>query len=307
MGKNWVVLSFLFLALAGPSFSWAQTNKPVPKETAIATPASSSGEEEGDGEEEKEEPFKPKWSNEIEYSHSNQQAGQNTNALSYMGTYDMTEEGNFLSAGLELETQKLEGAITKSDTLSVEGGLGLGFFSPSLTIGYQSGENALSVLSGDLAMNFPLWDPLDLSFSLGGNVGSHQGPVSQFYPSIPGNAQIDTAGWNTSLGPVLIPWDWCSISLTFGYEYDITYQLQDIKNKSIKVPVNQTDQIATVALGFDFTLFKGFVLGLSSEGGQEYYPAGLVYSPYTGGLVSNSSPTTQNFVGGTVSLSYTFD
>ncbi|HJT23848.1 MAG TPA: hypothetical protein VJ873_04690 [bacterium] len=252
-------------------------------------------------------PFKPYWENEIGLSSSNQQAGQSTNTLSYTGTQHFNEGGDFLSGEVELSKQKVEGVVSNTGTLTTEGGLGMGFFSPSLSLGYEAGENALRQFEGTLTLGFQLWDPLALAYTLGGNAGSHQGDISLFYPSLSGNAQIDTASWNTSLGPIFTPWDWWSISLMAGYEYDVTYQLQGIKHPEIKVPVNQADQIASLTLGLDFTLFKGFTLDLAPQAGREYQPAGAVYSPLAGGLVVNSSPTTQNFVGGSVSVSYSFE
>lgn len=256
---------------------------------------------------ESDQPFKPYWENEIELGSANQQAGQSTNTLSYTGTQYFDEAGDFLSAEAELSRQKVEGVVSNTGTLTVEGGLGIGFFSPSLSLGYEGGENAWRQFDGNLALGFQLWDPLDLNYTLGASVGNHQGDISAFYPSLAGNAQIDTASWNTSLGPTFTPWDWWSISLTAQYEYDVTYQLQGIKHPGIKVPVNQADQIVSLALGLDFTLFKGFILDLSPQAGREYQPAGAVYSPLAGGLVVNSSPTTQNFVGGSVSVSYSFE
>jgi hypothetical protein len=175
------------------------------------------------------------------------------------------------------------------------------------------GENALRQYEGNLTLGFQIWDPLAVNYTLGGNAGSHQGDLSQFYPILQnypqfnGVVQIDTAGWNTSLGPSFTPWDGCSLSLSLEYEYDVTYQLQIINNPSKKTPVNLADQIVTLTLGLDFTLFKGFTLDLSPQWGREYQPAGAVYSPLAGGLVVNSSPTTQNFVGGAVSVGYSFE
>lgn len=247
------------------------------------------------------------WENELELSSSNQQAGQSTNSLSYTGIQYFNEAGDFTSGEIQLERQKVEGTVSEIGVLTLEGGLGMGFFSPSLSIGGEWGENAWHQLDGNLTLDFQFWDPLALDLSLGGNAGSHQGPVSQFYPSVQETVQIDTAGWNAALGPAFTPWDWWSISLTLGYQYDITYQLQGIQHPGIKVPVNQADQIATLTLGLDFTLFKGFLLDIAPQSGREYQPAGSVYSPLAGGLVKNAAPTTQNFVGGTVSVSYSFE
>jgi len=252
-------------------------------------------------------PFKPYWENEIGLGTANQQGGQSTNTLSYTGTQHFTEGGNFLSAEVALSKQKVEGVFSNTGTLTTEGGLGLGFFSPSLSLGYEVGDSVWRQGDANLTLGFQLWDPLALNLTLGGNAGSHQGDISTFYPSLAGQARIDTASWDTTLGPTFTLWDWWSLSLTLGYQYDTTYQLQGIKHPEVKVPVNQSDRIASLTLGLDFTLFKGFILDLSPEAGQEYQPAGAVYSPLAGGLVANSAPTTHNFVGGALSVSYSFE
>jgi hypothetical protein len=259
------------------------------------------------GEDESEKPFKPYWENEFELSSSNQQAGQSTNSLSYTGTQHFDEGGNFFSLEAETLHQKVEGVGSSIGGLTFEGGLGLGFFAPSLAVGFQGGDNAWRQLNGTLTLGFQLWDPLSLDLVGGGNLGSHQGSVSQFYPSLTGNVRIDTAGVSATFGPTFTPWDWWAISATIGYENDVTYELQAIKDLALKVPVNQADQIGTLNLALDFTLFKGFILDLAPQVGREYLPAGSVYSPKAGGLVYNSSPSAQNFVGGTVSISYSFE
>ena len=71
--------------------------------------------------------------------------------------------------------------------------------------------------------------------------------------------------------------------------------------------MDQAVRIATLTLGMDFTLFKGFVLDLSPQVGKEYSPAGSFYSRLAGGFVTSNSPTTKNFVGGTVAVSYSFE
>ena len=251
--------------------------------------------------------FKPYWENEIGLSSTNQQAGQSTNSLSYTGTQYFDEAGDFLSAEVELSRQKVEGVASSTGALTTEGGLGIGFFSPSLSLGFEGGDSALRQWNGALTLDFQVWDPFSVSLALGGNAGSHQGDVSAFYPSLSGTVRIDTAGLNTSLGLTFTPWDWWSLSTILGYDYNTTYQLQDIQHPNRKAPVNQADQVASLTLGLDFTLFKGFILDLAPQIGREYQPAGAVYSPLTGGLVVNSSPTAQNFVGGSVSVSYSFE
>jgi len=294
MKKLWAFVSVLLIL-----------NAPLWGQTPSAPSASPSNQKNEDSD---EKPFKPHWENEFGLSASNQQAGQSTSSLSYTGSYHFNESGSFLSGELALSQQKVEGVVSKTGNLTVTGGLGLGSFSPSLAVGFQGGESALKVFSGDLSLGIQLWDPFAISLSIGGNTGSHEGDISAFYPALTGQVQIDTSSWNSSLGANFTPWDWWTLSLTVQNEYDLTYQLQaTIRKVTFKIPVNQTDHITSLTLGLDFTLFKGFVLGFAPQVGQEYFPAGLVYSPNAGGLVNSATASTQNFGAGTLSITYTFE
>jgi hypothetical protein len=131
--------------------------------------------------------------------------------------------------------------------------------------------------------------------------------LAEINAQAPVTGQIDTAGVDASLSAGYVLTDWWTLSLTFGFAYDQTYQIEDPKNDSLTAKVNDADQTVTATLGLDFTLFKGFDLDLEPQVGREYQPAGTVYSHQTGGLVQNNQATTQNFVGGTVTVSYRFD
>lgn len=296
------------MILAGALGSPLRAQVPSPQAVpAVQNPASSSSDGETD-----DPPFRPYWENEFQLGYSRQQAGQNTNSLTYTGTQHLDEAGDFFSGEAEVSRQKVEGVVSSTGTLTAAAGMGLGFFTPSLALGFQGGESALRQINGDLAMGFQLWDPLALDLTLGGNVGSHQGDVTSLLPQLsvlgkPVTARIDTASWNASLGPSFTPWDGCSISATAGYEYDVTYQVQSITDPAKKKSINQADQIGTLTLDLSFTLFKGFTLDLIPQVGKEYSPAGTFYSSLSGGLVSFSSPTVQDFVSGTVTAGYSFE
>lgn len=294
------ILAFAFTSFLGAQTASPQTTPAPSTDDIVAASASDSNAEEAD------KPFKPSWKKEFCFSHSNQQAGQNTNTLSFTGTYNFNEGGDFLGASLEYSRQKVEGSDTNSGVMGAQGGLGLDFFTPSLSLSYQYGENALKVASGTLSLPFQLWDPFSISLSFGGSAGNHQGSLSQFFGSSDALVQIDTASWNTSLELTYQAWDWLLLTLTTENEYDITYQIQSINHKT-KLPLNQSDQIASLTLGLNFNLTKEWVLGVSGEGGKEYSPAGSVYSPLSGGIVDFSTPTTQNFAAGTVSITYSFE
>lgn len=285
-------------------FAQQKPNTPVPSPPPQPTALDKTTSDDSNDEENK--PFKPYWDNQLELSSNNQQAGQNTTSLTYTGTQHFDEGGDFLSLEGSLGRQKVEGVGSSTGTLTLNGGLGVGIFTPSLSVGLEGGESALKQFNGNLSLAFQFWEPFALTLSTGGNVGSHQGDVSAFYPNVSGLVQIDTASLNSSLGAAFVPWDWWTISLTLEGEFDDTYQLQLINHPMIKVPVAQTDKIASLTLGMDFTLFKDFVLGVSPEIGQEYFPAGAVYSPLAGGMVQNSTAKTQNFTSGTISLSLNF-
>jgi hypothetical protein len=267
-----------------------------------------------DDEDGEDQPFKPYWENEFQLSYASQQAGQLTTSLCYTGTHHFTEGGNFLSLEGVIQAQKIEGVRSNVDILTLEGGLGIGSFTPSLSLGYELGQNDWQQMDSTLTLGFQVMDPLTINYTLGGTIGHHSGNVTGYFSTAiqaiiapQGQAvtgQIDTATVNTSLGFTVVPWDWWSITPTLGYEYDLTYQVQWPR---LKEPINQADKTATLSLALDFTLFKGFILDLSPQVGQEYQPAGTFYSKLAGGFVSSTVPTTQNFTGGTVSVSYSFE
>jgi hypothetical protein len=269
-----------------------------------------------------EPPFKPHWTNEISAGSTNQQGGQATQLFGYSGTYLFNEAGDFLSAGLNGTRQKIEGTFSKTAGLNVTGGLGWGAWCPTLSLGAAAGDSAMRQLNAAIGMGFLASDNLSLSLSLGANAGNHQGDVTGYLQGIfannpvllalvnnsaPVTGQIDTAGVDASLSASYVLTDGWTLSLSLGFAYDQTYQIEDLKNDSLTAKVNDADQTITATLGSDFTLFKGFDLDLEPQIGREYQPAGTVYSHQTGGLVQNTQAATQNFVGGTVTVSYRFD
>lgn len=253
-----------------------------------------------------EEPFKTIWEKEFEFSHVSQQAGQNINSLSFTSTFILSESMNFVSAAIAGSRMKVEGVDSNTGTLTLGGGLGLGFFSPSLLFGFEGGENELHEVSSTLSSIFKFTDSFSANLSLGGNSANHQGPVSQFFGTKDLRVEIDTKSWNAALGISYIPWDWFMVSLTSQNEYDITYQIQNIAQTK-KLAMNQSDRILSFTLGFDFMPSKEWVIGIAPIAGQEYYPAGSVYSPLAGRTVYFSTPTTQNFVSWNGSISYSFE
>ena len=263
-----------------------------------------------------ETPFKPYWENEFQLSYASQQAGQLTTSLCYTGTQHFNEGGNSLSVEGVIQGQKIEGARSNVDILTTEGGLGIGSFTPSLSVGFELGDSNWRQIDSTLSLWFQVIDPLSISYTLGGTIGHHQGDVTGYFPSSvqtallaltsgqPVTGQIDTASLNTSLGFTVDACEWWTITPTLAYDYEYTYQVQWPK---LKEPINQSDKSATFTLALDFTLFKGLILDLAPQVGQEYTPAGTYYSKLAGGFVISTNSSAQNFTGGTLSVSYSFE
>lgn len=296
MKKNAYLWIALILAGALGSPLRAQTTNPAAGKSSVQTSDDSSIDDS------EEKLFTPYYENEFELSSANQQAGQSTNTLAYTGTFHLTEGGHFLSAGAQTSRQKIEGVASSTGTLVLGGCLGLGFFSPSLNLDLGGGQQGWHQIGGDLTLDFQLWDPLAVDLVFGGTAGYHQTPASDLMSILPGNALVDTTTATSSLGFTFTPWDWWSISPTLEYENDGT----NITYRGIIHKLANTDRVATLTLGMDFTIFKNFILGIAPQAGTIYYPAGISYSVETGGLVANTEANSQNFVGGTVSISYSF-
>ncbi len=250
-----------------------------------------------------DKPFKPYYENELQAGSTNQQGGQSSGFLTYTGTFHLDEGGDSLGFGAEETHQKVEGVGSNVGSLLLNGGLGMGFFSPSLAVNLGGGEKGWHQATGELTLDFQLWDPFSVNLVFGGSAEYHQGDASEVVKSLPGIILIDVAGANSSLGFTFTPWDWWSISTTLEYQNDST----NITYRGVKYDLNKSDQVATLSLGLDFTLAKDFTLDLSPQVGKIYYPVGLSYSIESGGLVFNSVANSQNFTGGTVSLSLSFE
>lgn len=253
--------------------------------------------------------FKPYWGWMTQFSVTRQQAGQNIYSLSFGGTWHLDEAGDFLGFSAQASRLKVEGVVSNSGSASVDGGLGLGFFSPSLSLSVQSGESALRVLSGSLSLGFQIADPFSVNLSAGGSLGSHQGEAGLLFslpPTINPTVEIDTKSWYAGFGLTFLPWDGVSLSWSVQNSYDITYQVQNLAH-TLKLPYDQSDRVLAFNLGADLTLVKGWDFGISAQAGNEYYPAGPAYSSNAGGIVESSAAVTYPFLSGTVSLSYSFE
>jgi hypothetical protein len=193
---------------------------------------------------EEKAPFSIIWEKQFEFSHTTQQAGQNINSLSFTSTFLLSESGSFLSTALETSRLKVEGAESNTGSLTLAGGLGLGFFSQSLSVGFRGGESALQEMTLSLASGFRFSDSFSGSLIFGGSSGNHQGPVAELLP-IPGAlgelmVEIDTKSAHFGLGVSYVAWNWLMVSLGIQNEYNITYQVQNLA-KTAALPMEQVD------------------------------------------------------------------
>ena len=260
--------------------------------------------------EEAEKSFLPHWTGQLGLSYSNQPSqagqGQTTQELNFTGTYNFTEGGHYMSFALAGGQQMLEGSETNYGAVTVEGGLGLGFFLPSVSVGFQQGAAALNSYGSTLNLNFQLYDPLTVGMTGGAGIESHQGPTSVIFPNSSNPdafKEVDSYNWNLGAVVTFEPWEFLTLSLTAQEEFDTTYQIQNIAHTNSQ-SLNSSDQIPSVTLGADVTLSKSFVFELSGQAGQEYYPAGTVFSPVQGKTVNFSKPTQQGFSGFSAGLVY---
>jgi hypothetical protein len=255
-----------------------------------------------------EEPFKPNWEWQLQLSDDKQQAGQNTTTFTFTGTRNINEKGNFYSFYLDSARQKVEGVESVTGSLGLQGGLVWGPFSPSLSVGVQYGDSHLRGLSGNLTGDLKLSDPFTLNLILGGSTSNHQGNLSEIAPPFSSDNlwEIDLKSWDAGLGLTWTASDAFSLSGTFEDQYEITYQIRSIDH-TLAYPLDQSDRILSFTLGMDFALSKSWTLEVAPQLGKEYTPAGSTYSPLTGGIVYFSSPTTQNFIGGSASIGLNFE
>jgi hypothetical protein len=249
-------------------------------------------------------PFKPYLSGQVGITSSGKPAdkgdGQVTNDFFLSGTYNLTEAGDFLSAGFQGGRQKLEGGNSDYGGLSLQGGLGLGSFFPSLSLQAQWGTSALASYSAGLSGSFQLSDNFSLGLNLSGGFTTHQGP----FLLLP-ITKVSTKNWGGGLSATFLPWDFLGLTLGLQQNYDVTYHVEDLSNGT-EYSLNQTVRTPSVSLTADFTILTDFSLTLSGQRGQEFCPAGWIYLPALGRAVYFSQPTVEYFSGYSTSLSYNF-
>jgi hypothetical protein len=266
-----------------------------------------SGPKGEDQEEDKNEPFKPNWTGQAAYTFSSQDTlgqGEINQEISLTGTYNFTESGHYFSVVSGGGQEMLEGSPTSYGTFSGEGGLGLGFFKPSLNITFQQGAQALNSYDATLSLNFQLCKELEVGPMLEGNPESHQGPLSEVLKGTSDKIdEIDSVDWTAGLVATVTPWDFLEFSLTGEEDYSRTYLWQNILHTALH-DLNETDRIPSVTLACDLTFLTDFVLALSIQEGLEYFLVGINYSPILKQTVNFTVPTTVSFSGYSFGLTY---
>ncbi|HTA76170.1 MAG TPA: hypothetical protein VK791_03315 [bacterium] len=305
--KHWVLYCLAASVYILPvSFVWAA---PVETPSVTAVPTTVSDAKDDDDSDEPEKPFIPHWTGQLGASYSNQPSqqgqGQIQRQLSLTGTYNFTESGHYASVGLAAGKQMVEGSDSNYGQLNLDGGLGLGFFQPSLAFQFQRGESALNSFTSTLTLDFQLWDPFTIGLIMSGGLQSQQGPLSQVLGTTDTTVEIDSRSYSSGLMAEFVPWDFLTLSLTASNAYSNTYQIQNVK-RTVAKALDQTDNIPSLTLGTDITFLTDFTLALGLQAGYENLPAGTVYSPILGKTVDFSAPSTQNFTGYSFGLTYSF-
>jgi hypothetical protein len=295
--RLWMILSaILFTALTARSQAQSGTvglEAPVLDRDAIV-------------EDQSEKTFVPHWSGELSLSRSSQPApngqGQTQNDLSFTATDNLSESGNFISLGADGGNQRVEGNPSAYGTLSVGGGLGIGIFTPSLTVTGQYGEANVKNYSGTLNLDFQVFEPLTVGVLLGGGFQAHQGPVSQT------TGTVNTKNWTSGLTLAFQAFNDLGFNASVQQQTDITYQFQfQLLGVTHVLNVNQSDRIPSVTLGADWDFAKDWALEGTAQYGREYYPKGTFYSPVLGSTVTYSQATAKDFEGYSASLIWNFD
>lgn len=247
-------------------------------------------------------PFKPYWGFMIGLNSSgtpgDQGGGQNANDISFTVTREFSEAGDFLSAGLMGGSQKVSGSFVKYGSLSLDGGLSLGIFTPSLSMTAQTGENTFALSSG-LNLGFQIFNDINFGVNFTGGLSNRQAP----------NLELDSRNFGGGLSIIWATSDIFSLSLSGLTSAEAPYQLKVIlPNQTLTIPLpnQQLVVIPSSAIGFNWAFIKDFTLSGSFQRSEEFEPAGLSYSPSLGEFTNNANPETLYFSGYNVGLTFSF-
>jgi hypothetical protein len=280
--------------------------------TPVANPESTTEnptQDEASSADEEEKPFVPHWSGQVGYTYSNQPSaagqGQIQNQVGLTGTYNLTESGHYVALGIIGGEQLVNQANTNFGEITLEGGLGFDFFNPALELTTQQGAAALNSYGSVLTLDFKPWDVLTIGLIGGGGTQNHQGPPpTQSTDKID---EVDEYNYNGEFQVSVETADYLTLSLTAEDEWDTTYQWQNVTHTAVHALKNETDQMPSLTLGIDSNITKNYEVELDLQGGREYEPAGLFYSPKQAKYVFNLKPTEQNFSGISLTLNYNFE
>jgi hypothetical protein len=264
-------------------------------------------DDDDDSDEDKPEPFTPNWTGNVGFTYTNQPSqagpGEITEQLLLTGDYYLTQSGHYFSVAVGGGQQQLEGIPTSMGTFTVGGGLGFGFFQPSLETEFQQGAQALISVTSTLTLDFQLWKPFGVEMTFAGGTESHQGAVSQLLGTSDNLDEIDSYNLTGGVELSFIPWDFLTLTATGNKEYSTTYQYQNVTH-TVQTQLNQTEQIPSVTFGSGITCFTDFTLTLDFQIGEEELPKGVIYSPVQGKTVKFGTATTEGFTGYTCELAY---
>jgi hypothetical protein len=306
-----IAIALLGLTVAGVQADDLSNDSATPtagaKAAATSMTAASPKADDETGDDDENEPFTPNWTGDVGFTYTNQPSqlgqGQITEQVLLTGDYHLTEGGHYVSLAVGGGQQVLEGIPTSMGTFTFGGGLGFGFFQPSLETQIQQGAQALTSITSTLTLDFQFWTPLGLELTFAGGPESHQGAVSQLLGTSDKVDEIDSYNLTPGAELSFIPWDFLTFTLTGSDEYSTTYQYQNVTH-TVQTPLNQTEQIPSITLGSEITGFTDFTLTLSYQVGEELYPKGVIFSPILGKTVKFGAATTEGFTGYTVELSY---
>lgn len=200
----------------------------------------------------------------------------------------------------------------------MSGGLGLGFFLPSLSLTAQTGDEALLSTTAELNLGFQLFDDISIGVMLNGGFSSHQVPLSVLVSesiisllpdpnvSIPDTPfRIDSKNWGGGLSFIWATSDIFTLSLSGQTTNENTDQLQNLSTMK-KNEFDQTTVIPSSSIGCDWAFIKDFSLNVTLQRSEEIEPSGLSYSPSLSQFVYNEKAATLYFSGYSVGLTYSF-
>lgn len=227
------------------------------------------------------DPFDPFWSFRCVLTHSTQDGGQVSNDLAFTATRNLSEAGHFVLGGLNAGRKKLEGHSTPYGSLTMGGGLGVGIFTPSLTLTFGGGDRSYRYFEGSLGLDFQVADPLSVSLTLSRQVQEHSTTVGEFLGTSgrlsDRSLTIGSNAWGASLGAALLAKEWLEISVSGTRMRNVTEGIRDeVSGRELRNSGGEgTSTYATLGLGFHF--LRRWSAGVSYQRGHDTYPDELYY------------------------------